>query len=236
MDAEQAKLEKELEDYQNELKSKFAEVRPQVAPSDDRSRDTILMNKFVLPESSMPWFSQLEINNQTFSNELRKRLGDVDVSKIESALGMTHFTISYADRKLVEAEWVFLGTYRKMKVVEGEEADEAGVAPGDYYSWAWAWAIIENAPESAALRDTINKIGEIDDRLKIGIALFQDGMIIRYIMAVLTEKMGFQHIYTSCAGETVSVFGFRGIVYGEIPAKDATVAAGEADAEGVRSD
>lgn len=231
---EKLKLEKELEEHQAELQRKFAAVRVEADASSDPQKsqepltnhvqeplsdprttsDTLLMNKFTIPEHLMPWFSQLEINNQTFTAELKKRLGEP--SQIESSMSPTKFVLAQGDRTLVEAEWVFLGTYRMMRIEDNDESAEVGVAPGEYYSWGWPWVVIEEAPEALALRDEVSKIAEIDERLKTGVALFRDGMIIRYIMAVLTEKMNFQHIYTSRSGETTSVFGFRKIVYGNI--------------------
>lgn len=225
---EKLKLEKELEAHQAELQRKFATVRvdkdvDEKAPtkSDSATPDTLLMSKFTIPEEYMPWFSQLELNNQRFSSELKKRLGNAELGQIESSMTPNKFVLTQGSKTLVEAEWVFLGTYRMMHIEDNDESADAGVAPGDYYSWGWPWAIIEEAPEALALRKEVDMIGEIDERLKTGVALFRDGMIIRYIMAVLTEKMHFDHIYTSKSEATTSVFGFRKIVYGEIVADPA---------------
>lgn len=213
-----AKLANELEEHQAELQHKFGALKFET-PKDKStasapSSDTLLMNKFTIPEEFMPWFSQLEINNQTFTSELKRRLGEL--GQVESAMTPTKFVLSQGTRTLVEAEWVFLGTYHMMRIEDDDESAEAGVAPGEYYSWGWPWVIIEEAPEAHTLRDEVQKIAEIDERLKTGVALFRDGMIIRYIMAVLTEKMNFQHIYTSRSENTTSVFGFRNIVYGSL--------------------
>lgn len=217
---EKLKLENELEVHQAELQRKFAALRvdkdatDQVKPVVDTS-DTLLMSKFTIPEEYMPWFSQLELNNQRFSSELKKRLGTGELGQIESSMTPNKFVLAQGSKTLVEAEWVFLGTYRIMHIEDTDESAEAGVAPGDYYSWGWPWVIIEEAPEALALRKEIEAISEIDERLKTGVALFRDGMIIRYFMAVLTEKMHFEHIYTSKSEATTSVFGFRNIVYGD---------------------
>lgn len=217
---EKLRLAKELEEHQAELQRKFVSLRPeggeQAITSSPAAPDTLLMSKFTIPEEFMPWFSQLELNNQKFSSELKKRLGEAGLGQVESTMTPDKLVLTQGTRTLVEAEWVFLGTYRIMHIDDTEESAEAGVAPGDYYSWGWPWAIIEEAPEALALRKEVDRISEIDERLKTGVALFRDGMIIRYIMAVLTEKMHFDHIYTSKSEATTSVFGFRKIVYGEL--------------------
>jgi len=217
---EKLKLEKELAAHQAELQRKFASVRVDTNAEKQSltAPDTLLMSKFTIPEEYMPWFSQLELNNQKFSSELKKRLGDSELGQVQSTMTPNKFVLAQGSKTLVEAEWVFLGTYRMMHIEDTDESAEAGVAPGDYYSWGWPWVIIEEAPEALALRAEVDQISEIDERLKTGVALFRDGMIIRYIMAVLTEKMHFDHIYTSKSEATTSVFGFRKIVYGELAA------------------
>lgn len=210
-----------------ELQTQITELRrvaglSETKPEDDEDAPPV-ENMYVLtiPEEALIWMHQCEIANQTFRSELEKRIrSDQQVTYVPE--GDT-LTMLCEGKMVFSAKRTLLGLHSYKSVKQNDqEVLVGGIAPGNYHTWAWPWAVYDDDPRSQEIKPQVDQMEELEHHRK-EFTMFEDRTILQYILAVLVKNMGFEHVLPiSPQGSDVDhIFGLKEIRFSELK-KDET--------------
>jgi hypothetical protein len=157
-----------------------------------------------------------EVNNQRFRSELQKRIQDDQ--RVTYVPEGTKLTMLCEGRVVFTASRTLLGLHSHRTVsLNDPEVLAGGIAPGTYHSWMWPWTIFDDDPRSQEIKPEVDKMTELDHHRK-DFSMFQDAIVLRYILAVLCNHMGYEHVLPiSPEGHEVDhIFGLRDIQYASL--------------------